>query len=125
MKKILSLIIVCLLLCGSVFALTSCSDELEEGRYVSYDGIAFEIVEDSFVFASDNARGYAEYEIDGNKLRLNLYKVEYIGDPSKAAEFEKMRDVVEAVFKNQVCRTFDFERIENGVILDGLEFTKQ
>lgn len=124
MKKIISIVVLCLLLCGSALALISCSDGLDEGRYVSSDGIAFEVVGDSFVFSSDNVRGYADYEIDGDKLRLSFDKVEYVGDASKAADFEKLRDVTEAKFKNQVCRTFEFEKVEDGVILDGLKFTK-
>ena len=124
MKKAISAIIVCLLLLGSVFALVSC-DSIEDGRYVSSSGIAFELIDGSFVVSSDTARGYADYEIDDGKLILTFDKVEYIGNPDKASEFEESRAVVEARFKNEVCRTFKYEKVDDGIVLDGLKFVKQ
>lgn len=124
MKKAISAIIVCLFLCGSVFALVSC-DSIEEGRYVSSSGIAFELVDGSFVVANDEIRGYAYYEIEDGKLRLSFDKVVYIGDADKAEEFEAKRSLVESRFKNEVCRTFDYEKVDDGIVLDGLKFIKQ
>ena len=124
MKKVISLITLCLILCVSLAALTSCANSLDEGTYVSADGISFVIEGDSFVYISNNAKGYAEYEIDEDKLRLTFDRVEYVGDASGAAEFESMRELIETRFKNQVCRTFSFERVEGGIKLDGLTFTK-
>lgn len=124
MKKVISLVVLCLLLCGSVMSLTSCSGELDEGTYVSSDGISFVVEGGSFVYVSNNAKGYADYEIDGDKLRLTFDRVEYVGDASGAADFEAMRGLVETRFRNQVCRTFSFEKVEGGIKLDGLKFTK-
>ena len=124
MKKVISLVVLCLLLCGSVMSLTSCSGELDEGTYVSSDGISFVVEGGSFVYVSNNAKGYADYEIDGDKLRLTFESVEYVGDASGAADFEAMRGLVETRFRNQVCRTFSFEKVEGGIKLDGLKFTK-
>jgi hypothetical protein len=124
MKKIISFAALFMLICCSLAALTSCSDELDEGTYVSADGISFVVEGGSFVYASGNAKGYADYEIDGDKLRLSFDRVEYIGPVADADEFEKMRELVETRFKNQVCRTFSFERVEGGIKLDGLTFTK-
>jgi len=124
MKKAISAIIVCLLLLGSVLMLVSC-DSIEEGKYISADGIAFELTDGFFVVGNDEARGYAEYEIDGNLLRLSFDRVEYIGEADKRAEFEERRALVEARFKNEVCRTFEYEKVDGGIVLDGLKFTKQ
>lgn len=124
MKKTLSAVIACLLLLASVLALVSC-DSPEDGLYVSSSGISFEICGEHFVFEDDQIIGYAKYEIDDTTLRLSFDRVEFVGSEANRAEFEENRELIETRFKNEVCRTFEYEKTDGAIVLDGLTFTKQ
>ncbi len=124
MKKIISAIVLCLMLAGSVLMLVSCGD-IDEGKYVSSTGISFEIDGDTYIISDGDVAGYAKYKVDGDKLILTYDKIEFIGDSADKAEFDSNRDVLIEYFKANVCRTYDFEKIDGGVKIDGVKFKKQ
>lgn len=83
MKKILSTILVCVLLLGTMLVLVSCGGKIDKGEYVNTDGETIEIDGKNLVFISaDGEEAEYTYEIkdDEDSDRQIIYLTDSNGD---------------------------------------------
>ena len=125
MKRIISALRLCLILVGSTLALVSCG-EPEDGKYVSSTtGTSFVISGDTFILSDDNVKCYAKFEVKKDQLILTYDRIEYVGDPDEADTFEQYKEQLVEYYKANVCKSYEYEKIDGGVKLDGVKFTKK
>ena len=111
MKKIVSALLVCFILVGSMFALVSCGGGIKNGTYKSEDGMTVKINGDNLTLVEEEDGMTMEikytYEIKDDKITFTW------GD----AEAEENATVVEN-------GPFDFEKGKDYIKIGGLTLTK-
>ncbi len=126
MKKIITLLLSCALLCGVALSFTSCGRiTIEAGKYVSEGGEELEVIYEQIMMSEDieDEDGKLvlvyDYFIEDGKITLTVDRVEVLG--------EGLEDYLEAMqeyYKNGRPRTFEFEKVEGGFKMGGATFKK-
>lgn len=142
MKKIVSALLVCFLLVGSMFALVSCGGNgIKNGTYKSEDttikvsGDTFTVVEEE---DGEEIEMIYTYELseDAKKITLTPKEVKYSGDNASIKQYvDAMNAAIEALdeltgdelteaLENLVNET-EFEKTDKGFKIYGDEYIKQ
>jgi len=87
MKKIISTLLVCVLLLGSVFVLGSCGKKIDKGTYVSSDGSVVEISGKEFVYTVNGISYDYTYEIKKDEDDPSRKKIYLTNDDDETVEF--------------------------------------
>jgi hypothetical protein len=147
MKKIVSALLVCFLLVGSMFALVSCGGGIKNGTYES-EGMTVIIKGDEFKITYDleefglgmGAEGTMEmvftYELKEDDKEIVLTYKEFNldldipgleGEEKETAEklINGMLEGMVDEMKEEMTEPSDFEFTDNGFIIEEMEFTKK
>ena len=106
MKRIISTILVCVLLLGTMLVLVSCGGGIDNGEYVSSQGVV-EISGKDFVITTE-AQGALTYTYEVKNDDV---------DPSKQKIYLTGSD--------GVTHEYYFERLEDGFKFQGIKYTKK
>ncbi len=106
MKRIISTILICALLLGTMLVLVSCGGGIDNGTYVSSKGVV-EISGSEFVITTDDQGELAyTYEVKNDE-----------SDPSKQKIFLTGGD--------GATYEYYYERLEDGFKFNGIKYTKK
>jgi hypothetical protein len=87
MKKIISSLLICVLLLGSVLVLGSCGKKINKGTYVSSDGIVVEISGKDFVIKNGDVSEEYTYEIKKDSDDPDRQKIYLTNDDGETVDF--------------------------------------
>ena len=148
MKKILSAILVCFLLVGSMLALVACNGakgDIDNGTYV-YETeqvkITLKVSGDELTMTQESGEDVVKYfytyELNeaGDKVKLTPTKAEYDGENENIkASVAGVNAAIEALKSlegtaldaalEELVQEGAFEKTENGIKLDVIEYVKQ
>ena len=140
MKKIVSALLVCFLLVGSMFALVSCGGDIANGTYVYESEYGYkqtiEIKGNEFIMVQDGGdEGKLEivfnYEVkedgDAKKIYLTYKEMNLETDDAeiKAAFNEGKAEMEEQYKSDNYTAGIPFEQTEKGFKISGMEYTKK
>lgn len=86
MKKIISTLLVCVLLLGSVLVLGSCGKRINKGTYVASDGSVVEISGKDFVYTTGGSSYEYTYEIKKDEADPSRQKI-YLTSGDETVEY--------------------------------------
>ncbi len=132
MKKILSAILICCLLLGAAFALSSCGakGDIENGTYKGEnETITIKGTKMTMTSMGDEENGMeivCTYDVNDEKNHISV-TVEEINPIGTSAEWAEIAEEMRQEFEEEgkVRNDSDFEFTDNGFILFGYEYIKQ
>ncbi len=134
MKKIVSTLLVCLLLVGSMLALVSCGG-IDNGTYVATvagQEMTLKVEGDKMIMEQEIGGGIEgtikivqKYEIKDDEITVTLESFELVGGGKDAQD--AFNTYVKPTMQDQIgeSETSSFEKTDNGFKMDGVEFVKQ
>ncbi|MBQ2876707.1 MAG: hypothetical protein IJE25_06840 [Clostridia bacterium] len=126
MKRIITSILLCAILCAAILGLTSCGKTLiDAGKYQDENGQIIEVAYEQIIQTQDieDSDGklvlVCDYFIDNGKITLTVDKVEVLGEG-----LEDYLEAMQAYYKDGRPQTFTFEEIDGGFKMGGTTFKK-
>ena len=87
MKKIISTLLVCVLLIGSVLVLGSCGKKINKGTYISSDGSVVEISGKNFVYTTGGSTYEYTYVIKKDEADPSRQKIYLTNGDDETVDF--------------------------------------